>query len=86
MDFNSLKLSFDELKAFVEANNLELESSIHEGFSNQQMLEYIKMNIGRVICRPMYYYGNTISAVHVEEIVNGKKNVSYWNVKNVSDK
>lgn len=85
MSFNRLILSLDEVENFVSSHNLELVSESHPDFSNEQMLAYVKANIGRVACVPKYYCGNTISCIHIEEVLNGKTVVSFWNIKETNE-
>ena len=82
MDYDSLKMSFEEVTIFVASHKLKLESIVHKGCTNEQMLAYVKTNYDKIVCRPLYYYGDTISAIHIEETINNQKMVSYWNVIN----
>ena len=71
---------YDEVDKIVVNNHLELVSKFYSHFSKEEMLQYIKDNIGRVSCIPIYYCGNTISSIRIIENKNGHKMVSYWNV------
>ena len=79
MEYKYLKMSFEEVKDFMSTHTLELKSIVHKGFSNEQMLDYIKTNYDKIECRPLYYYGDTISAILIEEMIDDKKVVSYLN-------
>lgn len=80
MDFSNLNMSFDEVKAFVMTHQMKLESTAHQKLTNEQMLVYIKENMEKIVCRPIYYYGDVITSIHIEESIANRKVVSYWNV------
>lgn len=80
MAFTSMLMSLAEIKKFALANQLEIDSVLYHDFTKDEMLQYIKDNIGKVACYPVCYYGNVISAIRIEEVVNGQNVISYWNV------
>ncbi len=80
MALNPMLMPLAEIEKFALANQLVIDSVLYHDYTKDEMLQYIKDNIGRVSCFPVCYYGNVISAIRIEEVVNGQNVISYWNV------
>ena len=72
MKFEDLSMTLEQVVDFVKN---------HKHLSNDGILEYLKANRDRITFKPLYYYGDTIIGIQIEENVDGALKKYEWSVK-----
>ena len=74
-------MSLEQVVDFVKTHNMLIEDDDHKHLSNDSILEYLKANKDRISLKPLYYYGDTIIGIQIEESIDGTLKKYEWSVK-----
>lgn len=81
MNFGDLSMTLEQVVDFANSHNMFIEDAGHNHLSNDGILEYLKANKDRISFKPLYYYGDTIIGIQIEENVDGALKKYEWSVK-----
>lgn len=81
MNFEDLSMTLEQVVDFANSHNMFIEDADRNHLSNDGILEYLKANKDRISFKPLYYYGDTIIGIQIEENVDGALKKYEWSVK-----
>ena len=81
MKFEDLSMILEQVVDFAKNHNMFIEDDDHKHFSNDGILEYLKAYRNRITFKPLYYYGDTIIGIQIEENVDGALKKYEWSVE-----